>query len=515
MDQPSESAAVTPQAIPGPAAAAAPPTGRPDRVPALVWVIAAAFVALELALSGRYGFLQDEMYFIVAGHHLAFGYVDQPPLAPLLTRVTGLLGVSPTAVRIAPALAGGAVVLCAARLAALFGAGRAGRVLAALATACAPVVLALGHFGITEPLDLLAWSVVLLAVGTALLRDRPRWWLGAGVAAGLGLEANNLMVLLLVALAIGLLLSPWRPVLATRWPWLGAALAAAIWAPNVIWQATHGWPEVAMASSLHQDNSSPAALAAGLPLQVLFAGIFVVPIVIAGLVRLWRTPELRFLAIAASILVLYVAAWVPAKSYYSEGIGPVVLAAGAVATERWVARGRRPGLRRWLAIAAPLVGAVILAPTTLPVLPPADLHSVPNLDKVTTADTYGWPQFTQMVAAQDAALTRAGQRPTAIFTGNYAEAGSLDVLGSHDHLPPVLSGHNTFWLWGPGPASDRTVLVIDAISQLRPYFAHCRVLTSYTWPDRVPSDYTGLDVGLCTGPVAPWPVIWPHLRHYD
>jgi len=122
-----------------------------DRVPVLVWVIAAVFVAAELALSGRYGFLQDELYFIVAGHHLAFGYVDQPPLAPLLTRVTDVLGVSPTALRIGPALAGGAVVVLAARLAALFGAGRFGRVLAALATACAPVVYALAHLGITEP----------------------------------------------------------------------------------------------------------------------------------------------------------------------------------------------------------------------------------------------------------------------------------------------------------------------------------------------------------------------------
>ena len=119
---------------PGAAALGVPP----DRVPVLVWVIAAIFVAAELAVSGRYGFQQDELYFIVAGHHLAFGYVDQPPLAPLLTRITGILGVSPTAIRIIPALAGGAIVIMAARLAALFGAGRFGRVLAALTTACAP-----------------------------------------------------------------------------------------------------------------------------------------------------------------------------------------------------------------------------------------------------------------------------------------------------------------------------------------------------------------------------------------
>ena len=137
-----------------------PSVSRSDRVPVLVWVIAAIFAAVELAVSGRYGFQQDELYFIVAGHHLAFGYVDQPPLAPLLTRITGILGVSPTAIRIIPALAGGAIVIMAARLAALFGAGRFGRVLAALATACAPVVIGAVHVGNTTPLDLLAWSAV-------------------------------------------------------------------------------------------------------------------------------------------------------------------------------------------------------------------------------------------------------------------------------------------------------------------------------------------------------------------
>src|SRR5262249_32473339 len=230
------------------------------RLPALVWVIAAVFVAAELSVSGRYGFLQDELYFIEAGRRPAFGYVDQPPLAPLLTRVTDVLGVNPTAIRIVPALACGAVVIIAARFAVLFGAGRFGQILAALLTACAPLVVALAHLGITASPGLLAWAVVLLCVTTALLRDRPRYWLrarprywlGAGLGAGIGLQDSNLMLLLLACLAAGILCSGHRPVLGTRWPWLGAGIAAAIWAPNVAWQTAHGWPQLAMASELHQ-----------------------------------------------------------------------------------------------------------------------------------------------------------------------------------------------------------------------------------------------------------------------
>jgi 4-amino-4-deoxy-L-arabinose transferase-like glycosyltransferase len=478
-------------------------------------LIAAIFVAVELAVSGRYGFLQDELYFIEAGRHLALGYVDQPPLAVLLTRITGILGVSPTAIRIVPALAGGAVVVMAARLAVLFGGGRFARVLAALATACAPLVIALAHLGITEPLNLLAWAAVLVCASTALLRDSPRWWLGAGAVAGLGLEDNNLMVLLLIALALGLLISGHRSVLRTRWPWLGAGIAAVIWAPNVIWQATHGWPELAMASSLHQANSTSADYIIGLSAQLSYPGLLVIPLLIAGLVRLWRTPELRFIAITATLLIVYVVAWVPGKGYYSEGTGPALLAAGSVSAERWIARDRRPRVRQGIVVAAPVLSMAISLLTVLPIVPVADLHHVPGVDTVTTADTVGWTQLTRAVAAQDAALARAGQPPTSIFTGNYGEAGALDVLGSRDHLPPVLSGHNTFWMWGPGQTADRTVLVVDALSQLRLYFASCHVLTTYYAPYEVPTDFTDLQIGVCTGPVASWPTLWPHLKHYN
>ena len=320
MDQPGSSAAspqaADPQAaVPADAPRRPTPVSRSDRVPVLAWVIGAVFVAVELAVSGRYGFQQDELYFIVAGHHLAFGYVDQPPLAPLLTRVTDIFGVSPTAIRILPALAGGAIVIMAARLAALFGAGRFGRVLAALTTACAPVIIGAVHVGNTTPLDLLAWTAVLVCVSTALLRDRPRWWLAAGVAAGIGLEADNLVVLLLIGLALGLLVSPQRPVLRTRSPWLGAGIAAVIWAPNIIWQATHGWPQLAMAAALHHENTSPADYASGLPGQLIYLGLLMAPLVIAGFVVLWRTPDLRFIAVAATLILVYVLAWIPGKVY--------------------------------------------------------------------------------------------------------------------------------------------------------------------------------------------------------
>jgi len=515
MNEPGGSALTPEDAVPVTTSAPQAPGPASDRVPALAWVTGAVFVAVELAVSGRYGFQQDELYFIVAGHHLAFGYVDQPPLVPLLTRITGLLGVSPTAVRVIPALAGGAVVVMAARLAALFGAGRFGRVLAALATACTPIVIGATHIGNTTPLDLLAWAAVLLCVATALLRHRPRWWLGAGAAAGAGLENNNLVLTLLAGLALGILVSEHRSVLRTRWPWLGAGIAAVIWAPNVIWQATHGWPQLAMASALHQQNTSVADYLGGLPAQLVYLGLLVIPLTITGFVRLWRTPELRFIAVAVTLTAVYVLAWVPGKVYYTDGTAPAVLAAGSVAAERWMARGRRPRLRRGLLIAAPLVGMAIILPGVLPIVSVSHVHDLPaSSQQSDLGDTVGWPQLTHAIAAQDAALTRAGQPPTSIFTGYYGEAAALGVLGTRDHLPPVLSGHNAYWMWGPGRASDHTVLAVDALGRLRPYFASCRPLTTYYAPYHVHNDWTDVPIGVCTGPVASWHALWPHLSHY-
>jgi Dolichyl-phosphate-mannose-protein mannosyltransferase len=486
-----------------------------DRVPGLAWVIGVAFVAVELAVSGRYGFQQDELYFLAAGRHLAFGYVDQPPLAPLLTRITGLLGVTPTAIRILPALAGGAVVVAAARMAALFGAGRAGRVLAALMMACAPVLLGAVHLANTTPLDLLAWTAVLLCVTTALLRHRPRWWLGAGAAAGAGLESDNLVALLLIALALGILASQHRTVLRTRWPWLGAGIAAVIWVPNLIWQATHHWPQLAMSAALHQENSTAADYAGGLPAQLLYLGLLAAPLVIAGFIKLWRTPQLRFIVITATLIAVYVLAWVPGKAYYTDGMAPAVLAAGALAAEQWITRARRPRLRRAIVFAAPLVGLAAAVTTVLPILPAGQVHNLPASAQhsSTVGDTIGWPQLTRAITAQDTALVRAGQPPTSIFTGYYAEAAALDILGTR-HLPPVLSGHNAYWMWGPGQASDRTVLAVDALAQLRPYFASCRLLTTYNAPYGVQNNWTDLQIGVCTGPTAGWPTLWPHLKHY-
>jgi hypothetical protein len=358
---------------------------------------------------------------------------------------------------------------------------------------------------------------VLLCVCTALLRGRPRWWLGAGVAAGLGLENEYLITTLIGALVIGLLLtSAHRRVFATPWPWLGGLIALVIWAPNLAWQFANGWPQATLASALHQQNTSTADYIAGLPAQLIYTGILGVPLVIAGFGRLYRDRQLRFLAVAATLVVLYVLAWVPGKIYYSDGMLPAVIAAGSVSAERWLARDsrdRRLRSRHVLVAAGVVLTALVVVPQALPAVPIADVHKLPPDKSVN--DAIGWPQLVADVAAQNAALTKEGHAPTAVYTGAYAEAGALLLYGGPDHLPPVISAHNSFYTWGPGTASDTTVLVVDALGQVSPYFASCRQLAVYNPPDQVQNDWNNIPIGVCTGPTASWTALWPHLKHYD
>jgi hypothetical protein len=319
---------------------------------------------------------------------------------------------------------------------------------------------------------------------------------------------------MLAALVIGILVtSAHRAVMKTRWPWLGGIIALVIWLPNLVWQSANGWPQLTMASALHQQNTSTADYIGGLPAQLVYAGLLGIPLAIAGVITLWRAAQLRFLGVTATLVLIYVLVWIPGKVYYVDGILPAVLAAGSVSAERWIAKARRPRARRVAIGVLALVGTVLILPSVLPLLPIASLHKVSGATSI--ADGIGWPQLTAEVAAQDAALTRAGQPPTSIFTGASAEAGALDVYGGPYHLPPVISGHVTFWLWGPGDAADTTVLYVDGPGQLWLYFASCRQLAVYNPPDQVKNNWNDLAIGVCTGPTGSWKTLWPHIKHYN
>lgn len=478
----------------------------------VLWV-AGALVVLELAVSARYGFHRDELYFIVSGRHPAFGYVDQPPLAPLLTRLgTGLFGTDPTAVRIVPALVGGAVVIGTGLTAAQFGGRRFAQLLAALAMACAPITLASAHLAGTTVYDLAGWTFTILFVIRAVALAQPHYWLAAGAVAGVALENKDLILLLGVALAIGLLSTPSRSVLATRWPWLGGLVALVVWMPNLIWQMTDSAPGLAMARALRTEHSGSGDYASFLPAQVILVGILAFPIVVVGIRHLALRRELHFALVTVGIVVMYVLVTIPGRPYYTAGLLPLLFAAGACRIGG--KRSDRTGRRLWLA--APPVGAVLALAFVLPVLPLSAFARMPFLHKTSydLGESVGWPQLTAQVAAVYDRVPLRERPEASIFTANYGEAGALAVYGPRHGLPVPLSGHNTFWLWGPGTAPDHVVVAVGGAGPLRAHFSDCRMSATIHSPHDVDNDENGTGIWTCTGPRGNWSSFWTDLRHY-
>src|SRR5271165_956084 len=112
------------------------------------WVfgIAVAFVAFELALSARYGFHRDELYFLACARHLAWGYVDQPPFVPAVARIAvAWFGSSVVGLRLFPTLAGALTVVLTGCMARELGGGRRAQLLAALAAATSAEEIAALH----------------------------------------------------------------------------------------------------------------------------------------------------------------------------------------------------------------------------------------------------------------------------------------------------------------------------------------------------------------------------------
>jgi hypothetical protein len=481
------------------------------RPPQAVWLAGAVYLVVELVASGRYGFHRDELYFVVAGHRLAFGYVDQGPLAPLLAHLASVVfAATPTAIRVLPALCGAATIPVAALITQTLGGGRFAQTLAAVAAACDPVALAAGHLANTTIYDLLGWAVVLLFVLRALLAGEERSWLWAGIVAGIDLENKNLILLLAAALLIAIAFSPARGALRSRWLWAGVGAAALIFLPEGIWQSQHGWPAIAMSHALSSEHSAMGDYVGYIPAQLVYPGILALPIVIAGGLHLARRPELRFLIVAFALVVAFVFIDIPGRPYYPAGFYPLLYAAGAVAIEARVAARRR------VYLAAPVVGALASLVFILPLLPLATMAKLRFLHKLAydQGETVGWPQLTRTVAAAYDALPPAQRRDASIFTGNYGEAGAIAYYGRAYDLPQPLSGHNNYWLWGPGRQSDATVIALDSVGQLSRHFAHCRYDTSFHSPLNVNNDENGSQVWTCTGPSGPWSSFWLSLKNY-
>lgn len=479
----------------------------------------AALLVLHVSLSGRYGYHRDELYFVRAGQHLAWGYPDQPPLTPALAwLITAIAPDSLVALRILPALVAAGVLLLTGLLARELGGGRAGQLLAAACMAVSAVLLIVGHTLSTTAFDLLAWTANCWIVARLLRGGDARWWLALGVVVGLGLENKTLVVALPIALLAGVLISGPRAVLRSPLFPAGVAIAVVLVAPNMIWQATNGWPQFTLSVTIAAGESGTSESRwLLLPYQFVLVSPVLAPVWIVGLIQLFRSSTLVLFRAFGWAWVLLLVTFFAAggKPYYLAGLFPILLAAGAPAVVGWL---RRFGMTARVIIltAALVVSLAVNSVLMLPLVPVDELGDTPIVDiNYDAGETVGWPEFTATVAGVVDSLPAAEQSGVVIVTGNYGEAGAIDRFGPALGLPAAYSGHNAFHLWGPPPDHANEVVVAVGISrdQLRQHFGSVEAAATIDNGVDLDNDEQGRTVWICRGQLAPWSQSWPAFRH--
>src|SRR5215813_2562770 len=502
--------------------------------PALVLYIAAAKLLLHLATAARYGIFRDEMYYLACAQHLAWGYVDHPPLTVFIAWFgRHVFGESPLAIRLLPAVAGAVLVWLTGKLARDMGCGRFAQMLAALAVLVVPPYLIGNHWLTDNAWEPLIWMGCVWMVVRAINTGDARSWLWFGVLAGFGFENKYSIAFLLLGLLAGVLLTPERRFLKSKYLWLGVLACAVISLPNFIWQVRNHFPFLELIHNIRMGNRDvargPVAFIAD---QAMILNPILFPLWAGGLIWLFFGREGRRYRVLGWTFVVVLASFIllKAKNYYVVPIYPMLLAAGAAGLERRM-HGRR--LLQWGGMAYPalvIAAAALLAPYSVPILPPesfiryqarlhlGDVGSFENQNNGPLpqwfADEFGWPEMVEKVARVYNSLPPEERARTAIFANSWGEAAAVDFYGPRYGLPPAISKHNNYWIWGPRNYDGSTVIVLR--SDGRGDRAHFQSVQA---AGRVEHPYSRRDewftIWLCRGPMFNLQEVWPQMKLYD
>jgi len=487
---------------------------------AVLTYIALATIVVHLFTGGRYGFHRDELATLDDARHLAWGYVAYPPLTPFFGRLSLILfGTSLAGFRCFAAVAEAAALLLTGLMARELG-GHRGAQLVAIAAGL-PFCLGGGALMQYVSFDYFFWVLTAYFVLRLLKSENPRWWLAIGASIGLGMMSKYSMPFFVAGFLVGILLSPLRRHLASKWLWLGVAVSLIIFLPNLIWQIQHHFISLDFLKFIHARDIRIGRTKNFLPGQLTIT-LLAFPLWLTGLYFYLFSRGGRRYRVLGWMYVVPLLLFVVAKgrSYYLAGTYPMLYAAGAVWGEQWLAPLRRGWSTtiRVLAWTALVADVALIFAVVLPVAPVNTRWWRTELNvNGDLREEFGWPELVETVARIRDSLPELDRTHLGILAGNYGEAGAIDLYGPRYNLPNAISGINSFWLRGYGDPPPQTLIVVGLSKHfLDENFASCQ-LVAHTW------NYYGVeneetrdhpDIFICRDLRRSWPELWQDLHYY-
>ena len=450
-----------------------------------------AFIKLLLPFFLQDSYYQphrDEYLYLAEGRHLAWGYMEVPPLLSIFAALTHVLGDGVFWIKLWPALFGALTFLMVGKMVLSLG-GRS----FALVLSWLPFVIDvyMRLFFLFQPnfLEVFFWTAIGYCVIGWIQSGRTAWLYGLGVSIGLGMMSKYSVAFYTVSVLAGLAISRHRGIYRNKHFYFALALAGLIFLPNAFWQYAHNFPVVKHMTEL-QDEQLKYIKPGEFIISQLLMNLPCVYVWIAGLLfMVWNPDGKPYRALGwayVGVITLLVA--LHGKDYYALGAYPVLFAFGGCYLERLTAGTTEAGSRKasrngkWtrsLLMTISLAIGLWVLPLVIPVARPASLAHYYHAAKLDGGKGFKWedlqyhplPQdYGDMIGWREMAL-KAGavyhRLPPAIrdsliiFTPDYCTAGALNYYRKEAGIPEVYSTNASFLFWMPDRFPYRHWLRVD------------------------------------------------------
>ena len=490
------------------------------------YVAALCFLIATLATAGHYGFFGDELYYIACSKHLAFGYVDHPPLVAFLTLITTtIFGETIIGLRFLSGLFGAATVLLSAKVAEEIGGGKYSQALAALSICFGLAFSALSSFFSMNPVDIMLCTLYILVFLKTIRKPSPGKWITLGILMGIGLLNKYTFLVLGFSLLMSLIITKKWSIFKSPWIYICGLIGLLMFLPHILWQINNGWPTLEFMQNATEYKNLSLSPFAFLSQIIIGLNPFTFPIWLSGLGFLLfskKITEYRFLGWTALIFIL-IYMFQNSKFYYVVPIFPFLLSSGAVAVERFLNRFSIRFLK-WTIVTVLVISGTLLMPLAIPILPvdqfvkyskTLGLQSELRMEKEESislplhfAYRFGWKELVDTVANVYNNLPQNEKDKCAILASWYGIAGAIDHYGPQHNLPNVICPRNNYWLWGTHNYSGEIVLAVGYNKHtLKKYFYNVESITLFEHPYAY-----DVNICLCKEPKVKFAQIWQELK---